>query len=227
MANFLELCQSVARESGTVTGGQPTAVVGQTGRLLKIVKFTALAWRKIQLMRTDWHWMNREFAYDTIINTEAYTSASWGMKDLGSWLDTSPLFCTKQGETAQFQRALTYVPWKEFRASHRRAYNEPGTPAFWSVRPGDNALMLAPKPDGVYKLEGEYRKAVQTLSNDTDTPEFHTDHHDIIVWRALLLLNEHDEAGDAAATAAKEYSEMLSSLMDRELDNPSFGGPLA
>jgi len=227
MANFLELCQSVARESGTVTGGQPTAVVGQTGRLLKIVRFTAQAWRKIQLMRTDWRWMRREFAKDTIVNTEAYTAASWGIKDLGSWLDTSPLFCTKAGESAQTQTQLIYVPWNEFRATTRRSYAEAGRPSYWSVRPGDNALMLAPKPDGVYSLEGEYHKSVQTLSLDTDTPEFHTDHHDIIVWRALLLLNEHDEAGEAAATASREYGELLSALMDRELDSPSFGGPLA
>ena len=45
MANFLALCQKTARESGTIEGVLPSTVVGQSGRLLKVV-----------------NWVNREAA---------------------------------------------------------------------------------------------------------------------------------------------------------------------
>ena len=57
---FLELCQRVDEESGTVAGGQPTTVTGQSGRLKTIVQWTAEAYQRIQTMRSTWLWLETE-----------------------------------------------------------------------------------------------------------------------------------------------------------------------
>ena len=55
---FLELCQEVADESGTVAGVPSfTTVSNATGRLAKVVRWTRNAYRDIQNERSDWKWM--------------------------------------------------------------------------------------------------------------------------------------------------------------------------
>ena len=46
MATFLQLCQKLARESGSVSGGamQPTSVLNQSGRLAKVVAWLSDGW---------------------------------------------------------------------------------------------------------------------------------------------------------------------------------------
>ncbi len=229
MANFLQLCQAVARESGTVTGIQPATVTNQSGRLLKIVRFTEQAWQDIQNIREDWNWMLRQWSGNTLLDTEAYTAASWNISDLSRWAHKTKhvLFCKPQGADIVQQRRLTYVNWSEFRANLQFSVVDSNPPTHWSVRPGDNALMLSPKPDAVYELNGEYFKSIQTLVTDTDIPELPADHHNLIMWRALVLLHEHDEADDQAVRADRNYNRLLTPLLEVQLDDPEFGLPLA
>ena len=227
MATFLELCQDVARESGTISGTQPTAVTSQVGHLHKIVSHTAQAWRLIQLLRDNWKWMRRDWSKPTIAGTQAYTAASLSINDLARWITGAPLFCYKQSEGKGRERELEYVPWDEFRQTHLRGEQLLQDPAYWTVRPGDNALMLSPIPDDVYVLSGEYFKTVQRLVANEDVPEIPTDYHDLIVWRGLMLLNEHEEAPVPAAYARQNYNDLLTKVLSTQQPQITFGGPLA
>ncbi|KKK65505.1 hypothetical protein LCGC14_2973440, partial [marine sediment metagenome] len=86
MSTYLQLSQDVARESGTVSGTNPTAVASQTGRLLKIVEWVAQAWVEIQNLHADWRWMQKTFSGDTASGNGQYTPASWTILDLRDWL---------------------------------------------------------------------------------------------------------------------------------------------
>ena len=86
MSTYLQLCQDVARESGTVSGTYPTAVASQTGRLLKIVEWTAQAYVMIQNLHADWRWMQKTFSGTTTSGTGKYTATSWSITDLRDWL---------------------------------------------------------------------------------------------------------------------------------------------
>ncbi len=73
MSSYLELCQAVARDSGTVSDlTAPSTVASQTGRLLRIVNWTAEAYEHIQLERDDWRWLRKEFDGSTLATVRRY-----------------------------------------------------------------------------------------------------------------------------------------------------------
>ena len=86
--NFLQLCQRVALESGTLAG-LPSflTVAGASGRAAKIVAWTADAWVQIQNERPDWLFRTAEFNHALVIGTNRYSgSADFALADFGRWL---------------------------------------------------------------------------------------------------------------------------------------------
>ena len=53
----------------------------------------------------------------------------------------------------------------------------------------------------------------QVLTADADEPICPDGHHEIIMWRALMLLSGHDEAREAYAHAQTQYSSCLRNLV--------------
>jgi len=60
MSNFLELARDVALLSGAASA--PPSVTGQTGRLAKVVAWTAKAWEMIQLANPNWSFLRAEWS---------------------------------------------------------------------------------------------------------------------------------------------------------------------
>lgn len=229
MATFLELCQAVARDSGTVSGAQPVSVTGQSGRLAKICQFTAAAWTDIQNSRSAWAWMRKEFEGVTIAGTAEYTPAAWNIADLAAWIVESgsvTLYDQTIGPADEHEIAL--ISWDRYRFAYGRGAQVQQRPVAFAVKPSNGALMLGPAPDGVYVVRGEYRSAPQVLTANTDVPALPARFHDAIKWRALQLLAEHDEAPTAMATAAANYRRALGELERDQLPQITIGGgPLA
>jgi hypothetical protein len=230
MATFLQLCQSVARDSGTVSGTQPTTVTGQTGRLGKIVQFTVQAWTSIQNARGSWLWMRDEFPATalTVAGTARYTGASWNITDLGEWITE------KHGATIYAQAIgvadeceIAFVDWLTWRRFYDRGAQTNNRPTCYTISPAGE-FCLGPAPDAVYVVGGEYRQTAQILAANADTPNLPSRFHDIIKWRALMLLAEFDEAPTAMATAGSNYTRMLGDLERDQLPRITIGGgPLA
>lgn len=197
---YLELCRKVARESGTVSGDdQPTTVTAQTGRLRRIVDWTQDAWAAIQRSRSSWRWMEAEFnAPGTIINGLArYTAANFAFARFAQWLydaeDTFSGFVIYDPAIgAADEQPINFVEWHEFRRRYLWGSHENDRPQVFSISPAQE-LVLYPTPDKTYGVRGRYKKSVQVLAADGDTPEMPSDHHDLI-WRgALLYLAAYDE----------------------------------
>lgn len=227
MATFLQLCQSVARESGTVSGDQPASVVSQVGRLAKIVGWTRTAWTRIQNDRSGWLWMRKPFSGVTLEGNAAYTAASWAIADHAAWLLDS---MTAYGEAVgrADEAPLRPVDWDRWMASYDRGAPDAGRPGAIAVRPHDGALMLGPVPDGAYVVRGEYRMRPQVLQTNGDVPALPERFHDVIVHRALMMLHEHDEAPESLAYAAASYRDLLSDLQRDQLPAVRLsGGSLA
>jgi hypothetical protein len=87
--------------------------------------------------------------------------------------------------------------------------------------------MLGPTPDDAYVITGEYYKTIQKLTADGDIPELPSDYHEIIMWKALLLLDEHDEAVAAASFAERNYRNLMRELQRDQLPRVRTQGPLA
>ena len=228
MATFLSLCQAVARRSGTVSGTQPATVTGQTGRLNDIVQFVSEAWNEIQSKRDDWKWMNRSWSGSTISGTQAYTPAGLSISNHADWDIHAEVHCylTSAGEANEW-RVPFLQDWDAFRSAYLRGTVQSGAPRIYGIRPYDQALVLFPKPDAAYTLSGEYRKTNQTLSVDADEPEMPARFHDAIMWRALELLHDYDEADVLAAKAMREYGKHYSRLVSSQTPPVSLGRTLA
>jgi hypothetical protein len=214
---FLELCQMTARESGTVSGNLPSSAADQTGRLAKIVYWTANAWKKIQTSKSSWKWMRGEFSGNTSAGTARYTAASFNITRLSSWItehDTVTIY--KQSTGVSDEGPISFIPWAVYRSRYERSTQTADKPVHYTISP-TNEFCLGPKPDDTYVVRGEYRKSAQDLDDNEDIPELPSDYHEIIAWYGLLLLAEHDEAELHIGVAARRYSDMLFDLMRDQL----------
>jgi hypothetical protein len=231
---FLELCQAVARESGTISGTKPTTVVGQTGRLLNVVSWTAEAYRMIQRERRDWRWLDAEFSGNTVAAQGDYTPANMGITSrFVGWRlgpdhakNSLSAYLTSTGRADE--QWMVFYDWERFEPVYRFGADatRAGRPVAFSVTP-DNKIALWPIPDAVYTLRGRYRKGVQNLTADSDVPEMPDENHYAIVWRALMLLGTFDEAAPQMPAWQTFYAEQMKNLRNAQLPRISLGGPLA
>lgn len=227
MATFLELVQRVASESGTVSGdGQPPTVSAQTGRLGRIVRWTNAAWLSIQNSRSHWLWMRGEFEGTTLAGQARYAGSDFGIARFADWetpADSFSLFRTSEGRDGE--GPLAFVEWPVFHATLLRGASaaRQEKPARFSVSP-QNEIVLWPIPDAVYTIRGLYRKSPQRLVLNTDAPEMPERFHDAIVWRALMLLAEFDEAMNQLPMWQMEFSRLMSDLERDQLPRVEIAG---
>lgn len=196
MATFLDICKKVARESGTVSGVLPTAVTGQSGRLLKIVNWVIDAWDEIQNDESTWLWMRKEFSDDTVIDQFKYTATDWSLTDFSRWV-IDPLSVTMylKATGVSDEGEVNFLRWDEWRTKYGRGTQDSNRPIEYTITPL-NEFGLGPKADKVYTVSGEYYAGNQALAADGDTPNCPARFHDVITWKALMKLAGSDEGAE-------------------------------
>lgn len=217
MPTFLQLVNRVERESGTIGQSQRlSSVTGAVGRQEKIVEWTARAWEMIQRLRPDWTFTRNEFTASLAASQARYTAAELGITDFGSWMpeadDFSPfsLYDPAIGRADETRlRIRDYRIWRDAYDFGAPGANRPNIIAFDPQR----HICAGPVPDRIYTLRGAYRRAIQTLSADTDEPYIAPDHHDTIVWYALTLLADHDEVVAPSLTARSRADAGISAMV--------------
>lgn len=231
MSTFLALCQRVASDSGTISGAFPTTVTGQTGRLGKIVRWTADAWRSIQNASGSWRWMRSEFSGSTVVGQVRYTAAQMSIASrFGEWICNGPdeqrfsIYLTASGVSDQ--GALKFLEWDTFYVKCLRGTQTNGKPTYFSIAP-DNQLCLSPPPDAVYTVQGPYRKSAQELTADADEPEMPSRFHDLIADVALISLDTHDEAPQQLSLHQMRRAPKFSELERDQLPRLTLAGALA
>lgn len=227
MATYLTLCQDVARESGVVSGTQPASVESQVGTLNKIVEWVKHAWIDIQNSRSAWLWMVAEFEADTIASTQRYTAASFSLTRFAEWKTPDggmTLYLKSTGVSDE--REIVKLSWYDFKRQYLRGSQTNNRPITYTVSPA-NELCFGPIPDAIYTARGEYRKSPQIFAAADDIPELPERFHQIIKWRALQMLAEHDEATFQVGASAARYREMFSDLCRDQLPRMTLPGSLA
>lgn len=216
MSTFLKICQDVARESGTVSGTQPTTVTDQVGRLNNIVNWVRDAWEDIQNIHASWLFMRKEFSGSITSGQVRYSGASFGLTDFAEWIkDFDNLSIYKTATGAADENPLLYLRWDDWRQMYDRGSQTANRPTIFSVSPA-NELVLGPIPDDAYTLRGEYRRMPQLLTANEDIPDMPIRFHKIIQWKALMSLAEYDEAPATYARCIKAYAAIMSD-MNRDL----------
>lgn len=222
MATFLQLVNDVERESGTIAQSQRlTTVTGATGRQEKIVAWTRQAWEMIQRERSDWRFRRKQFSGTLTIGQMAYSATDLAITDFGGWESEAEGFMPYTIYDASIGQAdETHLRWIPFR-SWLQAYDV-GAPD--QYRPNviavgfDRKINVGPPPDKAYTLRGWYKREVQSLSDDADVPYIDDEFHQAIVWRALMLLAEDDEAQFEMATSGRTYETLHSQLVTAYTD---------
>ena len=217
MSTFLQICQAVGRDCGTISGAVPSTVVSQTGDRQKVVERVQQAHRDIQNLHANWRWLRAEFTAPTVSGTARYTSTSagWALTRWAEWLrDTSnfrpySIYLTSTGVSDE--ATLKELAWEDWRARYGRGTQNSSKPAYYAISPAGE-FCLGDKPDAVYTVNGEYRKGLQTLAVDADEPEMPSRFHRLIEWRALALLQQEEEGFAQAQTYANEFAILLRDL---------------
>ena len=218
MATFLELVNDLERESGTIAvASRVSDVAAVTGRQIKMVEWVVEAWRLIQLSRADWPWRKREFLANLIVNQSRYTAAELGITKFSGWvkptLSYSPYSAYDPAVGASAEQPLMVVPFDQWKTKWARGVHSAMRPCDIAFA-YDKKLCVGPKPDKAYKLNLEYFAAAQILAVNADVPDLPEEHHGIIVWRAMMLLGDHDEAPTAVATGSAKYQASFRALVD-------------
>ena len=221
MSTFLQLVQDLARQSGTLAGGTTlSSVVGVSGRAEKLVNWIKRAWEDIQNQRADWLWTQDRFDDVLLVDTTRYTAASLNIDRHRAWaIDTAdwqPLTIYDPDIGQADEGPLTFVPYTVWRTKYDRGTHDAGRPVEYTVSPAGE-LCVGPKPDKAYPILGEYLKSPQTLAANGDTPECPEHLHQIIVWRALMMMAGGDESPVTLQFAKPEYDRLFGILCAEQL----------
>ncbi|UWQ30259.1 hypothetical protein [Leisingera sp. M523] len=225
MSTYLQLCQDAARESGTVSNiGQPETTENQTGRLLRILKWVTKAYEDIQRSQNAWRWMHADFSAETVAAVQQYDAEAMGINERFSrWVvhdddgdNQFSIYKTSEGQVTE--GFLNFVDWAWFRRNLMTGgqASKQDKPYYFSID-NENKLRLWPTPDAAYTVRGVYYKAPQSLAADADTPEMPAEFHDVIVWRALMLLGQFDEAFNQIGGWNAEYTRIMGELRLHQL----------
>lgn len=220
--NYLELCQRVASEAG-IPGGGPTTVAGQTGELLRTVRHVASAWDEIQELRPNWAWQRGEFTFNTGADQAAYSLSDLGIAATFNYYEKELLKIYKQADGVATEGRIRFLDygawWRHFNVGSQTSQ----PPQRWSVRPEDDALILAPAPDAVYVCTGVYWKAQTHLADNEDTPALNANFHMAIVWKALTYYGDFEHDVYLRTTAQQRWEDWQDRLERRFLPPVTIG----
>jgi hypothetical protein len=218
---YLQLFQRAHQESG-IAGAAPSAVTGQTGKLLKLVNWVADAWTQIQLERDNWLFMWKEFTFDTVADTRDYLASDYSITDLALW-DRNSFLIYKTSLDTSDQNFLMYNAYPQWRQDYRQgmAARPTDRPQLFTILP-NNKVRFEPMPDAAYTIDGEYKRVTQLFSADGDVPTgLPDDFHMIIVWQALKFYGFYEDAPDVLDMAETFYDNLLVRLEEQQLPEMS------
>jgi len=212
------------RQEAGLSGTGPASVLSQTGEMKRIVDWVSSAYEDIQNLHQTWRFLRTAFSFSTIAAVQDYTPASVSLTDFGSWIKNDIRIYSSTSDEDQ----LIYSPWEEFRINYYLGSNRTssGRPTVFTVKPS-NAIALWAIPDAVYTVNGEYYKTAQTMSANADSPLLPTRFHMIIVWKGLMHYGAYAGADEKYAHGNNEYKKLLSMLEFDQLEDTTYGEPLA
>jgi hypothetical protein len=212
------------RQEAGLSGTGPASVLSQTGEMKRIVDWVASAYEDIQNLHATWRFLRTDFSFSTIASTQDYLPTSVSLSDFGSWIKKDIRIYSSVAD----EDSLEYCPWEIFRQAYYFGSNrtQTGRPTVITVKP-NNALALWQLPNDVYTVNGEYYKTAQSMTANADSPLIPTRFQMIIVWKGLMHYGAYAGADEKYAHGSNEYKKLLALLEYDQLEDFTFGEPLA
>jgi hypothetical protein len=120
---------------------------------------------------------------------------------------------------------LTPIDWVDFRERYKRGSQTTGQPIHVTIDPQNN-LVLGPKPDAIYTINGEYQMSPQTLTADADVPEMPSRFHSLIMYRAMEKYGASNNALEVFNRGGYEGGRKMRGLERDQLPPVTLAGPL-
>ncbi len=209
--NRLELCQRTAELAGIPTASFLTTV-NLTGEARRVVRWVDDALEQI----LQSHLWNFQWEQATV-TIQAGTNATAGTIPPHRYVRDSAYVGTRKMDD--------FVPWQVFRTAWETPLIGNGEPSAWSIRP-DKAFVVNSKPLADLTITVERYRNPVAMTADDDVPPMPTEHHLAIVYKALLLYANFEEAGVTRATAEEELGRHLSAMGMNELPSLLEGSAL-
>jgi hypothetical protein len=220
---YLQLCQRARQEAG-IAGSGPSAVTGQSGKLLKLVDWVSQAWTDIQLKRPNWNFMWSSFSFDTIASQRDYLASGLAspITDLSLW-DRDSFLIYKTSLDANDQNELVYLEYPRWRDGYRARMEvrAEDRPQMFTILP-NNQIRFEPVSDVPYTIDGEYKRTAQVLAADADVlTNFPDDFQLIVVWQALKYYAFFEDAPEVLDEAETMFDNLLVRLEAEQLPTMS------
>jgi len=224
--SFLAICKRLRSEAG-LSGTGPASVENQTGVSEKIVEWIQTADTYIQNLYANWEFLQDDFSFPTVVGQQVYTPTEAGEPTLANWKFSDP-YDVRVYLAEVDESTLDYIQWVDFKSSYLfgSSRSDTGRPIVFTVKP-DNSIVLYPKPDAVYTINGEFFHKAVTMTGNTDEPQFPDQFHMILVWRALMLYAAFDAADEKYGHGQNEFKALLANLSKDQLPIIRWGEPLA
>lgn len=231
--NFLKIVQALHRES-TDSGTGPETVVSQTGEYARKVAWCADGYTQLQQEMDNWLWLRKSFYVDTVAGDGAYaytdctdTVTAMAIARFARWYQGRydwKCYLSSTGVSGEY--FLQWLEWEDFRYLYRRGTQTDGQPVHVSSDP-TMAFVLGPKPNAVYRVNGDYQKGPQVLALDADEPEMPSRFHALVWLEGLSRYGGNRVAPEAMLRAVEEGGRLRAALELNQLPRFRMGPPLA
>lgn len=215
---FLELVQRAHYECG-VQGDPPDSLADASGVNYRLFLWVNEAWKFIQGLHDDWHFLHREFTFPVVAGQTTYTATQAGITEgaVSKWrLNTIRVHHTATGQSSEVP--MQWHPYDEFRDTYliSTLRTVQRYPYHFSVHP--NMSLLIECPLAGYTISGEAYAAVKGFTADADVPTLEKEDRMAIVYKAMEFYANDENAPEVLATAHSGLKRILNRLETRRLD---------
>lgn len=224
---FLELCKMVGRYiavGDAAPGSYPTTTVGAQGLDYEITQWVQDAYSDIQQEQIYWNWKRGRASLTLTAGVGTYSLATI-QSQVPTWDYIIP-FVTRGGaayvnvaRTSIGVADQTYcwmVPYQDWRGYEDRGVIPSGKPGRFTQQPAKGLEFIA-TPDTTYTVTCDYRKLLDVLSGDSDTPEMPLQYHEAIAWRACYLWALQRESPNKYEAFNRQYEGIMDKMRREEL----------
>lgn len=227
--NFLQLCQKVhriLRIDERDPGSLPSAVASQTGILGEIVNFVQDSYRTIQALRPDWLFRmgSANISLDEFSLAGKLTPSDYNAFIGSSVVEHFLHYHGQCGRTLSYDTGsgtakapLHFIPYQNFSGVWDLAPLRTGYPSVYTITP-DGGIQLDSAPNGYNgSVYFDYRKPIVALTGDTGAPIVPEQHHDAIVWGAVVQYCNTRDQPELMKKAQREYAREMTRLHNEQL----------
>lgn len=223
---FLELINRYKRECG-VSGVDIDDVDTVSGEMLRLRDWIVSAWVDIQNLHAgQWSFLRTSSSHTMAASDSLLDINEWEAGAVNRWkIDSFRI--SEPGEGRGTSVPLEYLPYDQFVVSVGLDPSETNKPKWFTVRPNDKAIIVAPAADAAYSIFFDYLSEPVELEDSTDEPACPAKYHMLIVYEAMLSYGGFEAAPEVIGRAKAKRAELLFAMKMDCLPMITFGGPLA